>query len=124
MLRIFKTKSFNKWAKKNRLTDANLTEAVREIEDGLVEAKLGAHLYKKRVATSSKGKRGGFRTILAYKKGKVVFFIYAFGKGEKENISDKDEEDLKNVAEVYLRFNEHAITSAINIGSLIEVQNA
>lgn len=123
-MKIFKTKSFYKWAKKNSLNDESLIEAVEEIEAGLVEAKLGANLYKKRVATSTKGKRGGFRTLLAYKKGKVVFFIYGFEKNQKENISDKEEKDLKNAADVYLNFDEKTTQEAINIGSLIEVKNA
>lgn len=123
-MRIFKTKSFNKWANKSRLTDSNLLQAVEEIKKGLLEANLGGNLYKKRVATSTKGKSGGFRTLLAYKKGKVVFFVYGFGKGQKGNISNKEEEDLKNAAEVYLGFDDETIQSAINIGSLIEVKNA
>jgi len=123
-LRIFKTKSFNKWTKKNRLTDKDLIEAVKEIEGGLVDAKLGANLYKKSIATDSKGKCGGFRTLLAYKKGKLVFFVYGFSKGEKENISNEDEENLKKAADIYLGFNENAIQSAITIGSLVEVKNA
>ncbi|MGE4350524.1 MAG: type II toxin-antitoxin system RelE/ParE family toxin [Candidatus Berkiella sp.] len=123
-MRIFKTKSFNKWTKKNRLTDKVLIEAVKEIDNGLVDAKLGSNLYKKRIATATKGKRGGFRTLLAYKKGKLVFFVYGFGKGEKENISNEDEENLKKAADVYLSFDENAIQLAITIGSLVEVKNA
>lgn len=123
-MRIFKTKSFNKWTKKNRLTDKALIEAVKEIDNGLVDAKLGSNLYKKRIATATKGKRGGFRTLLAYKKGKLVFFVYGFGKGEKENISNEDEENLKKAADVYLSFDENAIQLAITIGSLVEVKNA
>lgn len=123
-LRIFKTKSFNKWAKKSRLTDNNLVKAVEEIKKGLVEANLGGNLYKKRVATSTKGKSGGFRTLLAFKKGKDVFFVYGFEKNERENISDEDEKSLKIAAEVYLGFDDKAIQSAIKIGSLIEVKNA
>lgn len=123
-MRIFKTKSFNKWTKKNRLTDKALIEAVKEIDNGLVDAKLGSNLYKKRIATTTKGKRGGFRTLLAYKKGKLVFFVYGFGKGEKENISNEDEENLKKAADVYLSFDENAIQLAITIGSLVEVKNA
>ncbi len=123
-LRIFKTKSFNKWAKKSHLTDSYLLQAVEEIKNGLVEANLGGNLYKKRVATSTKGKSGGFRTLLAYKKGKIVFFVYGFEKGQKANVSDKEEEKLKQAAEVYLGFDKETIQSAINIGSLIEVKDA
>lgn len=89
-----------------------------------MEAKLGAYLYKKRIASATKGKRGGFRTLLAYKKGKAVFFVYGFGKGEKENISGEDVDNLKKTADVYLGFDESAIKTAITIGSLVEVINA
>lgn len=122
-MRIFKIKSFNKWAKKAGLTDSSLRHAVEEIEQGLVEANLGGNLYKKRISTPVKGKKGGFRTLLAYKKGHIVFFMYGFEKGEKENVSNQDEEDLKNFAKVYLNFDEDKIQAAVNIGSLVEVQN-
>lgn len=108
----------------SHLSDTHLLQAVEEIRKGLVEANLGGHLYKKRVATATKGKSGGFRTLLAYKKGQVVFFLYGFEKGQRENISNKEKEDLKNAAEVYLAFDEETIQSAINMGSLIEVKNA
>ena len=122
-MRIFKTKLFNRWAKKADLGDSSLIEAVNEIEQGLVEANLGGNLYKKRVATSTGGKRGGFRTLLAYKKGKEVFFLYGFEKGSKENITDKEEKNLKGFAELYLEFNNRDIQIALKNSELIEVEN-
>lgn len=45
---IFKSKWFNKWAAKEGLPDKVLIDAVRDLENGLNDGDLGAHVYKKR----------------------------------------------------------------------------
>lgn len=37
-MRIFKSKWFNKWAEKEGLTDKALQEAIKEMDEGLVDA--------------------------------------------------------------------------------------
>lgn len=49
LMRVFKYKLFEKWAKKSGLTDNELKQAVIEIENGLIETNLGSHVYKKRI---------------------------------------------------------------------------
>ena len=51
--------------RKTGLTDVCLCGAVYEIAQGLVDADLGGHLLKKRVALQGQGKRSGARTIVA-----------------------------------------------------------
>ncbi|MCK5647315.1 MAG: type II toxin-antitoxin system RelE/ParE family toxin, partial [Gammaproteobacteria bacterium] len=86
MIKIFKTKVFGRWSEGEGLTDEDLCHAVDEIDRGLVEASLGAKLYKKRVARTGQGKSGGFRTIVTYQKEDRSIFLYGFGKGSKSNI--------------------------------------
>ena len=64
-MRIFKTKTFTKWAKKNKIDDSLLFSSAVEVANGQVEANLGSNLYKKRIALRGLGKRGSTRTILA-----------------------------------------------------------
>lgn len=68
-MRVFKNKAVSKWAAKEGLTDKALLEAVGEMERGLIDADLGGHVVKKRVALAGRGKSGGARTFLAYKVG-------------------------------------------------------
>ena len=65
-MRILKTRMFDRWANSEGLTDQVLAGAVSEMEQGLVDATLGGHVYKKRVALPGHGKRGGSRTLIAY----------------------------------------------------------
>jgi len=62
-MRIFKLKLFHKWADKEGLIDESLIKAIKEMEQGLIDADLGGHVYKKRVGIKGRGKRGGVRTF-------------------------------------------------------------
>jgi len=60
------------------LTDAMLRVAVEEMSRGLIDASLGGHIVKKRVARTGFGKRGGYRTIVAKKVDQHWFFLFGF----------------------------------------------
>ncbi len=88
--------------RKTGLTDHDLCAAVSEMELGLIEADLGGHVFKKRVALPGRGKRGSARTIVATNRSNRWFFIFGFEKNEKDNISDKELESLQGVAAALL----------------------
>jgi len=121
-MRKFKTKLFNRWAVKEGLTDAVLLSALKEIVQGLVDANLGGHVYKKRVRMDGRGKRGGARTLIAYKAKDKAFFIYGYAKNEKENIEQKALEVLKELAANLLDYTEAQITKALQSGELKEIE--
>ena len=85
LVNAYKNKEFNKWAKKESLSDALLLAALDEMGRGLVEADLGGNVFKKRVSLGQ-GKSGGARTLLAYKKDDRAFFIFGFAKNAKGSI--------------------------------------
>lgn len=57
------------------LADDALIQAVSEMAQGLVDADLGGHVVKKRVALPGRGKRRGARTIVATNLGDRWFFL-------------------------------------------------
>lgn len=71
-----KTKYFTRRAGKEGIADSALCEAIGEFENGLCEANLGNHLFKKRIALAGKGKSGGARTILFYQKGQEINLLF------------------------------------------------
>lgn len=120
-MRVFKSKWFEKWATGEGLNDETLLAAVAEMEDGLIDARLGGHVVKKRVALPGRGKRGGSRTLLAYRKDDKAFFVYGFAKNERENISSKELKALRLLATQLLSYTNPALNKAIKAGELIEV---
>lgn len=120
-MRVFKNKWFQKWATDEGLDDEALLTAVEEMESGLIDAKLGGHVVKKRVALPGRGKRGGSRTLVVYQQADKAFFVYGFAKNERANISAKQLKALKLLATQLLGYTNLALTKAINAGELIEV---
>ena len=123
LMRVFKNKAFSKWAAKEGLVDVVLLAAVDEMERGLIDADMGGHVVKKRVALAGRGKSGGVRTLLAYKAGNKAFFVYGFAKNARANISADELKALKYLAKELLKYSDKALAEAIKYGALIEVQN-
>ena len=64
-----------------KLENHHLTEAVKNLEQGLSVADLGSNLFKIRVKRAGQGKSSGFRTIIAYRKeDRAIFFIRVWKK--------------------------------------------
>lgn len=122
-MRIFKTRQFSKWADDEGLIDESLKDAVNEITQGLVDAKLGGSVYKKRIGIAGRGKRGGVRTLLAYVEGDRSVFMYGFAKNQRENISKEEKQALKDLAKVYLAYSDVGLKKAIKAKILIEVES-
>ena len=89
-MRVYKTRWFTRWAKKAGLSDKALLAAVEEMERGLVGDALGGFVFKKRIALPGGGKRGGSRSLVVYRRGMLVFFVYGFEKNNRSNVSRKE----------------------------------
>ena len=118
---VYKTRWFERWARKQGLTTPSLCAAVREMKAGLYEADLGGGLLKKRIARPGQGKRGGFRTLVATNKGNCWVFLFGFPKNERSNIYKDEEEALKKLASHLLSLTTQAIGKAQRDGELMEV---
>lgn len=118
---IYKTRWFDRWARKQGLDDFSLCNAVSEMTAGLYEADLGGGLLKKRIARRGQGKRGGFRTLVATNKETRWVFIYGFPKNERSNIDKDEEEALKKLALWLLSLTPQALEKAKSDDELMEV---
>ena len=119
----FKTRAFARWARKEGVTDRALLVAVTEMEAGLIDARLGGGLFKKRVALPGGGKSGGARTIVAGNFRDRWIFLYGFAKNERDNIDQKEERDLKRIAGVMLALDRTALGQLLESGHLLEVKD-
>ncbi len=121
MRRVFRTRTFGRWMRKVGLADAALRSAVAEMTQGLVDADLGGHLVKKRVALSGQGKRGGARTIVATKLEDRWFFLYGFSKNERANIDRDELKIFQEIAKELLGLDDRQLEIALSIDEIVEV---
>ncbi len=121
MRRVFKTRHFARWMRKSELTDEALCLAVEEMAAGLIDAELGGHIVKKRVALPGRGKSGGARTLVATQQGSRWFFVFGFEKNERANISATELEALQVLAADLLALSGDQLNRAVEDGALQEI---
>ena len=121
MKHILKRKDFARWQLAERLPDAALCKAVKEMESGLIDADLGGFLYKKRVARSGSGKSGGYRTLLSARVGNRYVFLHGFPKSDKANITQDEKRALQYAGKTFLELSAEALSKAFQAGVLMEV---
>ena len=108
-MRIFKTKPFSRFAKRERITDAMLYEAVERAEKGILDADLGGNIIKQRVARKGQGRSKGYRVLIAVRIKKRYVCMHGFAKNEKSNIEDDELDTLKTYGAAWLNADEKII---------------
>jgi len=117
-MQAFKTR----WANGEGLDDDALASAIAEMEQGLVDARLGGHVVKKRVPLPGRGKRSGARTLVAFKEDDKAFFIFGFAKNERATVDNNELKALKLLAKELLNYPAATIRRAVEAGELIEIK--
>jgi hypothetical protein len=118
----YKTKVFARFARKAGIADSQLSAAAAQVIAGRFDADLGGGVYKQRVARSGGGKSGGFRTLLAFRSGGSLFFVYGFAKNAKANVTTKELGALQAFAALLLGYEENDLVRAVAHGELVELE--
>ena len=121
-MRVFKTKSFGRFAAKEGIRDSILRDAIRRAEVGLIDADLGVGVIKQRLARQGQGKSGGFRSIILFRRGATAFFVYGFAKNDRDNIDRQELRAFRLLAAEMLEMNEPALAVALKNGTIMEIE--
>ena len=119
---VFNEISFNEWAEKEGLGADRLLKAVMEMRNGLNDGDLGAGLFKKRIRSASKGKRGGLRTLVATNREDRWIFLHGFAKNQKANVTARELAALKKWSRHFLQLTPSELVVAEKIGELMKVK--
>ena len=120
MIRL-KTKWFNKWAKKQKISDEKLLESIDNIENNLSSVNLGGGLYKVRVSGENSGKSSSYRTIVVYKALERAVMVYGFKKNEQENLTATELKSFKTLAKDILFLESDKLEKAIENEVFIKI---
>jgi hypothetical protein len=120
-VRVFKTRWFAGFARRERISDASLRDAVRRAERGLVDADLGGGVIKQRVARPGQGRSGGYRMLMAYRKKSRTVFLFGFAKSARANVEDDELATARDIARGWLEAENTALAKALQDGIIQEV---
>jgi hypothetical protein len=120
-VRTFVTTAFSRWLRKSPLSERDLCDAIKEMTAGLVDADLGGHVFKKRVAVPGRGKRGGSRLMIGTNLDDRWFFLFGFEKNERANINDRELVALQKLASELLKLDVGALGRQLDARNLTEI---
>ncbi|MBV8048554.1 MAG: type II toxin-antitoxin system RelE/ParE family toxin [Paludibacterium sp.] len=121
-MRVFKNAWFERFARKQRISDKVLLAAIECAEQGQIDADLGGGVIKQRLARVGQGKSGGFRSIIFYRAAGRAFFVYGFAKSDQDNIDANEVAQFKKAAAHVLGLTDEQLAQMICKGQFSEVQ--
>ena len=121
-LLVYKNKYFARFAKKARITDADLWKAAQLANEGLVDADLGGGVVKQRIPRAGGGKSGGLRSIILFRKNDRAVYVYGFEKKDLANIRPNELEAFRELAQVILGYTTAEIAKRVEDGALFNVE--
>lgn len=120
-VRIFLSRWFQRFARKEGIVDAALLEAVARAERGKPDADLGGEVIKQRIARPGQGRSKGYRSIILFRRGERAFFVYGFSKSQRASIDADEEREFKEAAKHVLSLTERQLAVLVKRGDFMEV---
>jgi hypothetical protein len=121
-MRVFKTKWLARFARRERIPESSLLDAVARAERGLIDADLGGGLIKQRVARRGEGRSGGYRMIVVFRTKDKAVFLYGFAKSEREDIEPDERRALLSIAAEFLAADDEGFDRIIVRDRLEEIK--
>lgn len=121
-MRVFKNTWFQRFARKERIADTALCDAVARAGKGQIDADLGGSVLKQRVARPGAGRSGGYRVILLFRAGDRALFAYGFAKSDRGNIGDDELAAFRQLAAEVLALSGKQLDALVAAGRFMEVK--
>jgi hypothetical protein len=123
-MRVFMTRWMAKFVRRAGIAEAALIEAIDRAERGLIDADLGGGVIKQRVGRPGQGRSGGYRTLIAIRRGDRAVFVYGFEKSDRGNIGADELETLRDLARDVLALDAAGLERAVAEERLKEINHA
>jgi hypothetical protein len=112
--RAFNTAWISKAARKARIEDGELCEALQEVMKGQADD-LGGGVFKKRL------NKNRHRSIILAKGGRYWIYEYLFAKKDRANVEDDELEDFRILAKSYATLTEKQVSRLLEEKDLTEI---
>ena len=120
-MKVYKNAWFTRYARKQRISNKVLLDAIERANNGHIDADLGSGVIKQRVARQGQGLSGGFRSIILYRASERAFFVYGFAKSDRDNIESDELAQFKKAATHVLGLSDSQIAELMDKGQFSEV---
>jgi hypothetical protein len=120
-VKIYQNAWFTKFARKEKISESALCDAISRIKRGSIDADLGGGVIKQRVARAGAGKSGGYRTLIFVRHGARAVYVYGFAKNDQANLGADEVAMFKKAAKIVLELSQDQIDIEVEAGRLTEL---
>lgn len=113
-MRVFKTSWFNKAARKARINDSELYEAIKQVIKGQA-VDLGGGVFKKRLNQNK------HRSIILAKGEGYWVYEFLFAKNDLDNIDNLELVQFRKLADIYSSLTTDQVEQLIQKKSFVEI---
>lgn len=121
-MRVYKTKGFARFARRQLIDDAALCDAISRAEQGLIDADLGGGVVKQRVPRPGQGDPAGIEPLFSTASGHEPCSSMASPKVAKTTIDDDDLERFRKLATEFQSYDAKQVGKLVKAGAWIEVE--
>jgi hypothetical protein len=121
-VKVFKTKWFRRFARREGILDEMLCDAVARAGGGQIDADLGSGVIKQRIARKGQGRSGGYRSLIVFRAEDRAIFVFGFAKSEREGLEPDELRDLRKTARLLLTYDAEQLEEAVVNDELWEVR--
>ena len=114
LTRVFKTAGFSKSAKKARILDGVLCEAINQVTAGQADD-LGGGVFKKRLNDNM------HRSIVLARGGRYWVYQYLFAKKDRDNIDDDELLAFRALAKSYSALTDQQVVQLLSDKDFVEI---
>jgi hypothetical protein len=115
-MKAYKLKDAAKRARKLKISDEDLCEAIARAERGLTDGEIGKFLVKQRI-----GRLGDYRLIVVHKQGDLALVLHIFEKSGQANLTSHEAEAFREAAKEIVALKAEYIKALTNAGEWIEL---
>lgn len=115
------TKEFARLARKVKVRESELCDAIARAERGLIDAPLGKFLIKQRVARKNEGRSRGFRAIIFHMQNDRAILLDLFAKNEKASLTPHEEDTYREFAKILAVITSEKIAALLREKAWIEI---
>ena len=112
--RVFKTAWFTRAARKARIGDDELCQAIQQVMAGQADD-LGGGVFKKRLNDNM------HRSIIVAKGGQYWVYTFLFAKQDRANISPDELVAFRKLAAAYAQMTVFEVNAGLRNGDLLEI---
>ena len=122
-MRIFKSKWFQRFSRREGIEDRALRPAVERAAEGGIDANLGGGVIRQEIAWAGEGRSAGCGAIILFQRAERAVLVFGFAKDDRAGIKAAELEQFRQAARHVLELSNRQLSDLVTAGDFRELDD-